>query len=70
MENRNKKHKDSWDDGVYGTGNTSPPKSHGGIIGLLLILVIFLSGIISLLSFMNIKLFQKIPTTSRMYPSA
>ena len=60
MDNRNNKNKDkdAWDDGVYGTGSTRPPKSHGGIIVLLLILVIFLSGIISLLSFMNIKLFQ------------
>ena len=58
MDNRNNKNKDIWDDGVYGTGSTRPPKSHGGIIVLLLILVIFLSGIISLLSFMNIKLFR------------
>ena len=57
-----KKHNltDAWDDGVYGTGNTMPPKSHSGIIALLLILVIFLSGIVSLLSFMNIKLFQQL----------
>ena len=68
MENRNKKHKDSWDEGVYGTGNTSPPKSHGGIIGLLLILVIFLSGIISLLSFMNIKLFQALNQQKQQEP--
>ena len=60
MDHRNSKNKynDTWDDGVYGTGSTHPPKSHGGIVVLLLILVIFLSGIISLLSFMNIKLFQ------------
>ena len=60
MDNRNKKQKDKdvWDDGVFGTGSTHPPKSHGGIVALLLILLIFLSGIISLLSFMNIKLFQ------------
>ena len=58
MDYHNKKNKDTWDEGVYGTGSTRPPKSHGSIIVLLLILVIFLSGIISLLSFMNIKLFQ------------
>ena len=61
MDNRNKnKYKDPWDDGVFGTGNTEPPKNHSSIIALLLILVIFLSGIISLLSFMNIKLFQEL----------
>ena len=60
MDYRNNKNKDPWDDGVYGTGNTMPPKSHSGIIALLVILVIFLSGIVSLLSFMNIKLFQEL----------
>ena len=60
MDYRNSKNKDPWDEGVYGTGNTSPPKSHSGIIALLLILVIFLSGIVSLLSFMNIKLFHEL----------
>ena len=58
MDYRNNKYTDPWDEGVYGTGNTNPPKSHSGIITLLLILVIFLSGIVSLLSFMNIRLFQ------------
>ena len=60
MDYRNNKNKDSWDEGVYGTGNTSPPKNHSGIIALLLVLVIFLSGIISLLSFMNIRLFREL----------
>ena len=60
MDYRNNKNTDAWDDRVYGTGNTSPPKNHSGIIALLLILVIFLSGIVSLLSFMNIKLFQEL----------
>ena len=60
MDHRKHNSIDAWDDGVYGTGNTSPPKSHSGIIALLLILVIFLSGIVSLLSFMNIRLFQEL----------
>ena len=60
MDYRSNKNKDAWDDGVFGTGNTEPPRSHSGIIALLLILVIFLSGIVSLLSFMNIKLFQEL----------
>ena len=60
MDYRNTKNKDSWDEGVYGTGSTMPPKSHEGLIALLLILVIFLSGIISVLSFLNIRLFQQL----------
>ena len=60
MDYRNNKHTDTWDEGVFGTGNTSPPKSRSGIIALLVILVIFLSGTVSLLSFMNIKLFREL----------
>ena len=60
MDYRNNKNTDAWDDGVYGTGNTMPPKNYSGIIALLLVLVIFLSGIVSFLSFMNIKLFQEL----------
>ena len=65
MDYRNTKHTDPWDEGVYGTGRTEPPKNYSGIIALLLILVIFLSGIISLLSFMNIKLFQQLSEQSK-----
>ena len=42
----------------YQTGSTNPPKSHQGIIAVLLILVIFLGGIVSILGMMNIRLFQ------------
>ena len=65
MDYRNNKYNDPWDEGVYGTGRTEPPKNYSGIIALLLILVIFLSGIISLLSFMNIKLFQQLSEQSK-----
>jgi hypothetical protein len=60
MDHRKHNQTDSWDDRVYGTGNTMPPKTQSGIVTLLLILVIFLSGIISALSFLNIKLFQEL----------
>ncbi len=50
----------NWDNGVYGTGPTRPPKSHGGLIAFMLILIIFLCGIITLLGVMNVKLFQKL----------
>ncbi len=59
-DERKQKNLEPWDDGVYGTGNTMPPKSHGGILALLLIIVIFLSGIVSALSLLNIRLFQEL----------
>lgn len=46
----------------YQTGPTAPPKSHGGIIAILLIAVIFLCGLVSILSLMNIRLFQMVKT--------
>ena len=60
MDERKFKKNDPWDDEIYGTGNTRPPKNHGGIIALLLITVIFLSGIISVLGLMNVKLFKEL----------
>ena len=60
MDERKQKNRDPWDEGIYGTGNTKPPKNHGGLIAFLLISVIFLSGIVSVLSLMNVKLFQKL----------
>ena len=44
----------------YRTGRTEPKKSKSGLIAVLLIGVIFLGGIISTLSFLNIRLFRKI----------
>ena len=49
-----------FDDGVYGTGCTEPPKSHRAIVALLLVAVIFLGGISTALSVLNIKMFQKL----------
>ena len=60
MDERKYKHKDPWDEGIYGTGNTRPPKNHGGLVAILLIVVIFLSGIISVLSLLNVKLFKEL----------
>lgn len=51
-----------WDDSVYGTGRTEPPKNHGGTVALLLILIIFLGGIITVLGVLNVRLFQKLNT--------
>ena len=49
-----------WDDGVYGTGSTQPPKSHRTVIALLLVAVIFLGGIATAMSVLNVKLFQEL----------
>lgn len=48
--------KDPWDRDYYQTGSTKPPKSHGGLIAVLLALVILLSGIVSALSLLNIRI--------------
>ena len=50
----------TWDDQYYGTGPTEPPKERRGITALMLILVIFLFGIITVLSILNIRLFQEL----------
>lgn len=62
-----------FDDGVYGTGCTEPPKSHRAIVALLLVAVIFLGGISTALSVLNIKMFQKLneqEATAVAYASA
>ena len=43
---------------TYQTGSTNPPKSHRGIIAVLLILVTVLSSFVTVLSMMNIRLFN------------
>ena len=50
----------TWDDQYYGTGPTEPPKERRGPMALMLILVIFLFGIITVLSILNIRLFQEL----------
>ena len=49
-----------WDDSVYGTGRTEPPKNRGGLLALLLILIIFLCGIITVLGILNVRLFKQL----------
>lgn len=49
-----------WDDGEYNTGRTKPPKSHRGIIALLLIAVILLLGISSMLGVSSLKMLQEL----------
>ena len=49
-----------WDDGVYGTGCTQPPKSHRAFMGVLLVAVIFLGGIATCMSVLNVRLFREL----------
>ena len=63
MDNRNSndfEYEYDWDDQYYGTGPTQPPKERGGLMALMLILVIFLFGIITVLGVLNIRLFQEL----------
>lgn len=45
---------------TYRTGPTRPPKSYGGVIAFLLVLVILLCGISTALGLMNIRLFRSL----------
>ena len=54
-----------WDDQYYGTGPTQPPKNYGGLIALMLCIVIFLTGIITVLGVLNIKMFRELKVQQR-----
>ena len=49
---------DPWEQNFYETGSTRPPKSRRGFLAVILIVVIFIGGIVSALSLMNLHLFQ------------
>ena len=51
---------DPWEPGIYETGRTRPPKSHNGLIAVLLVVVIFLSGLVSFLGLLNVRLFAQL----------
>lgn len=59
MGERNYSNIDPWDRDSYETGSTRPPKSHGTLIAVLLILVILLCGISSALGLLNIRLISR-----------
>lgn len=58
---------DSQDTWEYGTGSTQPPKSRGSLIAVLLIAVIFLTGIVTVLGILNVRLVKRLglPLPSR-----
>lgn len=50
--------------GTYETGVTQPWKSYRGVIAVLLMVVIFLSGVVTALGFVNVHLFRQLQTDS------
>ena len=48
------------DDRHYGTGPTQPPRNRTGLLAFLLIVVIFLLGVITVLSVLNVRLFRQL----------
>ena len=55
---------DPWDYGAYETGRTRPPKKKGCLTPFLLMAVIALSGLVSALSFLNVRLFSQLKTAN------
>ena len=49
----------------YRTGSTTPPKNRRGPLAVLMVVVILLCGIVTALSFLNIRLFQKMKADSQ-----
>ena len=60
MDDNNTYRREPWEPGKYETGRTRPPKSHNGLIAILLVVVIFLSGLVSFLGVLNVKLFAEL----------
>ena len=57
--NEQEKRPDTQQRDSYETGLTRPPKTHGGLVAILLVLVILLCGAISYLGVLNIRLHLK-----------
>ena len=52
-----------WEQTVYKTGSTKPPKSRSGLLALLIAVVVFLGGIVSALGLLNIHLFKALDSS-------
>lgn len=52
---------ETWEQSLYRTGSTHPPKSHRGLLAILLVITIFLCGIFTAFSLLNIRLFRSLP---------
>lgn len=57
--------KDNNYENTYQTGSTTPPKGHSGLVAILLVLVIFLAGLVSILSLLNIRMFSAFYKTQK-----
>ena len=55
-------------EGYYGTGSTTPPKDHVGVISLVLVLLVSFSSLISVLGLMNIQVFKEPEPTQLSAP--
>ena len=64
MEKRNN-NMDPWDPDYYETGSTKPPKSSGGMLALLLIGIILLSGVASAAGLLKMVRTDAVPDTTR-----
>jgi len=58
-------HNEPWDPSIYGTGRTRPPKNRGGLVAVLLVIVIFLGGLVSVLGILNVKLFTQLKNQTK-----
>ena len=65
MDEQRYNRRDPWEPGKYETGRTQPPKSHRGLIAILLVVVIFLCGLVSALGVVNVKLFTQLNALSQ-----
>ena len=55
-------------EGYYGTGDTTPPKAHVGVISLVLVMLVSLSSLLGVLSLMNIQVFKEPAPTELSAP--
>ena len=55
-------------EGYYGTGDTTPPKDHVGVISLVLVLLVGISSLLSVLSLLNVKVFREPEPTELSAP--
>ena len=55
-------------EGYYGTGDTTPPKDHVGVISLVLVLLVGISSLLSVLSLLNVQVFREPEPTELSAP--
>ena len=55
-------------EGYYGTGDTTPPKDHVGLISLVLVLLVSITSLLSVLSLLNVEVFREPAPTELSAP--